>query len=135
MLTSRSVTSLFLGLFAALTLVLAGCSSTDASTTTIGADALVSTVQETDAVIVDVRTPGEYAAGHVEGALNVDVESPDFDERIAGLDPTQAYVVYCRSGNRSRTAADKMAEAGFEAVYNVDAGLATLSQAGVPLVR
>jgi rhodanese-related sulfurtransferase len=122
---------------------LAGCSSDDtsataapaAAVTTIGASDLVDVVADPDIVVLDVRTPLEYAEGHVAGAVNIDVSSPSFGDEIAALDPDATYVVYCRSGNRSADAAAQMAEAGFTEVYDVDAGLATLSSAGVPLTR
>ncbi len=122
---------------------LAGCSSDDtsatsapvAAVTTIGASELVDVVADPDVVLLDVRTPVEYADGHVAGAVNIDVSSPSFADEISALDPDASYVVYCRSGNRSADAAAQMVEAGFTDVYDVDAGLATLSSAGVPLTR
>jgi rhodanese-related sulfurtransferase len=121
---------------------LAGCSSDDtvatsapAAVTTIGASDVVDVVADPDVVVLDVRTPVEYAEGHVAGAVNIDVSSPSFDDEIAALDPDTTYVVYCRSGNRSADAAAQMVGAGFTDVYDVDAGLATLSSAGVPLTR
>lgn len=82
-------------------------------------------------VVIDVRTPGEYAAAHVAGAQNVDVEAADFGSRIASLDPKGAYVVYCRTGRRSALAADQMAAAGFTNI--VDAGgFEQLLAAGAP---
>ncbi|MBX3098993.1 MAG: rhodanese-like domain-containing protein [Salinibacterium sp.] len=71
-------------------------------------------------VVVDVRTSDEYNAGHLEGAINVDVSSADFDSRIAELPLDGQYVVYCASGNRSAAAVAQMAELGFENL--VDAG-------------
>lgn len=65
----------------------------------------------TDTVIVDVRTPGEYATGHLEGAVNIDLQSPSFGDAVAGLDSDADYVVYCQSGNRSAQAASVMASA------------------------
>lgn len=62
--------------------------------------------------IIDVRTPAEFASGHVEGAVNYDVQSPQFAAQIANLDPDGAYLVYCRSGNRSKAAAAQMEGAG-----------------------
>ena len=61
------------------------------------------------------------------------VRSPSTSAARRSLPKDSAYVVYCRSGNRSAQAAQQMAEAGFTDVYDVDAGLATLAQAGVPL--
>jgi rhodanese-related sulfurtransferase len=83
-------------------------------------------------VVIDVRTPAEYAAGHIAGASNIDVEAPDFASRIASLDPEAAYLVYCRTGRRSAIAADQMEAAGFTDI--VDAGgLEPLVAAGAPV--
>ena len=114
---------------------LAGCSTDSAAVTDIAAGDLVEVIADGDAVLLDVRTPEEFAAGHVPGALNIDVSSPTFDDEIAALPADDTYVVYCRSGNRSAQAAATMVDAGFEDVYNVDAGLATLSSAGIPLTQ
>lgn len=67
-------------------------------------------------VLVDVRTPAEFADGHLEGAVNLPVESPDFAAAVATLDPGAEYVVYCRSGRRSAIAADLMVDAGLTVV-------------------
>ena len=73
----------------------------------------MTTSAEAGTVVVDVRTPDEYAAGHVDGAINVDVESADFGAQIAALPKDTQYAVYCRSGRRSTLATDQMSEAGF----------------------
>lgn len=67
-----------------------------------------------DTVIIDVRTPAEFASGHLEGALNIDVQSPDFAAQIMELDPSGEYFVYCRSGNRSGQAIAQMTQMGFD---------------------
>jgi phage shock protein E len=89
-------------------------------------------VQMLDAyTVIDVRTPEEYAAGHLAGAQNIDVEAADFEARIDDLDKAAPYLVYCRSGNRSKTAADLMVADGFTDV--VDAGgMQALIDAGAP---
>ncbi|MDO9590965.1 MAG: rhodanese-like domain-containing protein, partial [Microcella sp.] len=56
---------------------------------------------EPGTIVIDVRTPAEFASGHLEGAINIDVQSADFDSRISELDADGTYFVYCRSGNRS----------------------------------
>lgn len=71
-----------------------------------------------DTVVVDVRTSDEYNAGHLEGAVNIDVQSPDFDSRIAELPKDGEYVVYCASGNRSSSAAARMEGLGFTNVID-----------------
>lgn len=62
---------------------------------------------------IDVRTAGEYAAGHLEGAVNIDVSQPSFNAAVAGLDKSRPYFVYCHSGARSAAAVQKMKNAGF----------------------
>jgi rhodanese-related sulfurtransferase len=69
-------------------------------------------------VIIDVRTPAEFASGHLEGAVNIDVQSADFEARITELDPDGTYFVYCRSGNRSGQAIDRMTALGFGEMTN-----------------
>jgi rhodanese-related sulfurtransferase len=122
---------------AAASVGLVGCSSGDdtASVTTIGPTELIEVAADPDVVILDVRTPEEFAQGHVPGAVNIDMSSPTFPDAIAELPKDTRYVVYCRSGNRSADAAGQMADAGFTDLYDVDAGLATLSAAGVALTQ
>ena len=82
--------------------------------------------------VIDVRTPAEYAGGHIVGAINIPVEAPGFRQRIDSLDREGAYLLYCRSGRRSAMAAVTMSEAGFADI--VDAGgLEQLAQAGAIL--
>lgn len=69
-------------------------------------------------LIIDVRTPEEFAAGHLDGAVNIDATAADFSEQIAKLDPKGAYTLYCRSGNRAARAAELMTAAGFTEVRN-----------------
>lgn len=64
-------------------------------------------------VIVDVRTPSEFAAGHLDGAINIDVQSTTFDTDISSLPKDGDYVVYCASGNRSAAATTRMTDLGF----------------------
>ena len=81
--------------------------------------------------IIDVRTPEEFADGHLEGAVNIDVQDPAFEEQVADLDPEGSYFLYCRSGNRSAAAAARMVALGFDDV--VDGGaFESLVAAGVP---
>lgn len=85
-----------------------------------------------DEVVLDVRTPEEFAAGHVPDATNVNVEAADFADRLEGLDPDATYVVYCQSGRRSAIAADKMVQAGFTTVYDMG-GITDWQAAGLPV--
>lgn len=71
-------------------------------------------------IILDVRTPPEWQSGYVESAELINLQAPDFREQIRELDPDADYLVYCNSGNRSRTASRILLEEGFENVYNYD---------------
>lgn len=116
--------------------LLTGCSSSTepAVITTVGPQDFISAMAEPGTVVVDVRTPAEYAAGHVDGAVNFDVEAADFPTRIEALAKEDQYAVYCRSGRRSTLATDKMADAGFTSLVNLEGGIADLQAAGAPIV-
>lgn len=86
-------------------------------------------------VVLDVRTPEEYAEGHLEGATLLDFYRDDFADQLAGLDPNLPYLLYCRSGNRSSQARAMMADLGFTDVADIDGGIAAWTGAGLPVVQ
>ena len=73
-------------------------------------------------IILDVRTPVEFAEGHLAGAVNIDWESGHFAEDIAMLDKDARYLVYCKTGIRAGYAAATMLQAGFTHVVNMAGG-------------
>lgn len=85
-------------------------------------------------VIIDVRTPEEYASGHIEGARLIDISSADFASQIGALDRATTYFVYCRSGNRSSVATSMMLELGFTSMFELDGGILSWNSEGLPLV-
>ena len=85
---------------------------------------------ESDRTVIDVRTPQEFDAGHVEGAELIDIQGPDFSDQVAALDTEGEYVVYCRSGNRSAAAAAQMEAAGLDVLDG--GGLDDMVAAGWP---
>lgn len=85
--------------------------------------------------IIDVRTPKEFADGHISGAVNIPVSDPDFGQRVSKLDPAGVYAVYCRSGNRSQPAVAQMQAAGIANVIELDSGTKGWTAAGQPLDR
>ena len=87
-----------------------------------------------DLVILDVRTPEEFAEGHIDGAIMVDFYSDDFADQLAELDPDVPYLLYCRSGNRSGQTAVLLEDLGFSDVADVDGGVLGWLDAGLPLV-
>lgn len=82
-------------------------------------------------IVLDVRTPEEFADAHVKDAVNMDIMSADFTKRLANLDKEKPYKVYCRSGNRSGRAVQEMKAMGFKDVEN----LGSLAQAARRLNR
>jgi rhodanese-related sulfurtransferase len=113
--------------------LLAGCGSSS-GVQTVDPKAFLTTAGQTGTVVVDVRTPSEYAAGHIQGAINIDVEAATFDAEIAKLDKNATYAVYCHSGRRSGLATDAMGKAGFTHVYNLSGGISDLASAGGQVV-
>jgi len=85
-------------------------------------DAKAMIAENKDLVILDVRTPEETAEGIIPGAIIIDIHDPEFDQKVRILNKTKPYLVYCRKGGRSSSASDKMKEAGFKEVYNLDGG-------------
>ena len=87
------------------------------ATFAIGSLTACSTAEPLDmstvAAVIDVRTAEEFATGHLDGALNFDVQSSNFADQVSALDPAANYVVYCRSGNRSTAAIESMKALGF----------------------
>lgn len=114
-------------------LTLAACGGPEVIQT-VDAATFAQQAQTAGVTVIDVRTPDEFAAGHIENAINIDVEGDSFNDGIAQLDKTKTYAVYCHSGRRSLIAANTMADAGFTAVYNLDGGIIAWSNAGYTLV-
>ena len=88
--------------------------------------------QPTTHFLLDVRTPEEFASGHLDGAANISVQT--LAQRLADVPRDQPIVVYCRSGNRSAQAAQILAQAGYTNVYDLG-GIITWEAAGYPVVR
>ena len=85
--------------------------------------------------IIDVRTPEEYAGGHIGNAVNVDYYSASFKDEINGFARDRTYIIYCRTGARSAGARDIMKELGFQKIYNMAGGITGWEAAGLPLVK
>jgi len=89
---------------------------------------------ESDAVIIDVRTPGEFAAGHLKDALLKDYNAGQLGAELANLDPSATYFAYCRSGNRSAQAVAMMEQAGFTKVTDLGSLEQASSATGIAIV-
>lgn len=86
-------------------------------------------------VLVDVRTDGEWNAGHLKGAKHIDISKPDFDKKISELKKDATVIVYCAVGGRSSRAAGMMSNKGFKKVYNMDGGINAWAANGFPIVK
>ncbi len=115
-------------------LLLAGCSSSS-SAIDLSVTEFSGKVAEAGVITLDVRTPGEFAEGHIEGAQLIDFQSGNFENEISSLHQIATYAVDCRSGNRSGQAVKVMHDAGFHNVYNLNGGVIDWANAGLPLVN
>jgi rhodanese-related sulfurtransferase len=119
---------LSIALVAVSTIALGACSSSDASSSRVDAAVIA------ESIIIDVRTPEEYAAGHLDGATLIDIKDASFDAKIAELDPNASYIIYCRSGNRSAQAVERMKEAGFTNLTDLGSLENASEEAGIAIV-
>jgi rhodanese-related sulfurtransferase len=117
-----------------ITLVLAGFLAVGAVTSLAACSAEPINMSQVTAVI-DVRSGEEYMSGHLEGAINMDVESANFAEQISTLDKNGSYVVYCHSGRRAGIALDTMKAAGFTNVVNAGGYQDASNATKLPIVQ
>ena len=99
------------------TLLFTGCASSNNQANTYRSitmdDAVTMMAQETGYIILDVRRPDEFAAGHIPNAINVPNETIGTAEIPELTDKDQLIMVYCRSGRRSKEAAEKLVKLGY----------------------
>ena len=119
---------LSIALVAVSTFALGACSSSDESSSRVDAVVIA------ESMIIDVRTPEEDAAGHLDGATLIDIKDASFDAKIAELDPNASYIVYCRSGNRSAQAVERMKGAGFTNLTDLGSLENASEQTGIAIV-
>jgi rhodanese-related sulfurtransferase len=85
--------------------------------------------------VLDVRTEKEFKADHIPGAINIDVNSPDFAQKIEQLDKSKTYLVHCAAGVRSARACQKMEGLGFTNLYDLAPGFKGWEKAGKPVEK
>lgn len=115
----------------AIAALLGGCSAASSESESQDVADAATTL---DAIIIDVRTPEEFAAGHLDGAVLIDIKDDSFDSKIAALDPNANYIVYCRSGNRSAQAVTRMREAGIANITDLGSLENASNVSGVAIV-
>ncbi len=107
-------------------LLLAGCAADpgfEDIDVTRAAELMAKTRDNPTISVIDVRSPREYAAGRLPGAVNVSIHDPGFRRNLESLDRAKTYLVYCNVGTRSRRASGLMGELGFRKVYHLPAGI------------
>lgn len=124
---------IFLSLLAAISLGSTGCSAqSDGINVLSPKDFIKQAKADTTAIILDVRTPGEYKEEHLAGARQLDfLNSETFDAGIKLFDKSHTYYVYCRSGKRSHHACIKMQKQGFK-VFDMEGGILNWKKLGMP---
>ena len=113
---------------------LSACSSSPDAVTDVSVASSAAVLAQPGITVIDVRTPTEYASGHLANAVNIDVSSDTFDNQVGKLAKDGTYFVYCHSGNRSAAATDRMAKLGFTKIYNLTGGVAGWQANGGALV-
>jgi rhodanese-related sulfurtransferase len=87
------------------------------------------------AVLLDVRTPEEFAEGFIAGAVNLDYKADEFEHRLDSLDKSRTYLVYCAAGGRSDKAAKIMKGKGFTSIVTLDGGMNAWAAEGHPVQK
>ena len=124
--------------FAAALLFLCQCSNSQDRAKKVSLSATEFSVKltgTTDAQLIDVRTSKEYELGHLKNAKNFDWNGSDFETQIATLDKSKPVFVYCLSGGRSTSAADKLLADGFKKVYEMEGGIMKWRGKNLPEVK
>jgi phage shock protein E len=102
----------------------AACNAQSDGVKNLSQQDLATKLQDESVVLIDVRTSTEVASGYIpEAEYFIDVNGANFEQKIAELDTTKTYVIYCRSGARSSRAASYMSQNGFTEVYNLEGGI------------
>lgn len=112
-----------------------GCAQQPSGYKSISAGEFAEMLLKDPGIVLDVRTPGEYKAGHVAQSVLIDIMQADFEDKIKNLDKNNTYYIYCRSGNRSSKASTLMTELGFKKVYNIKDGIDNILRSGVPVSK
>lgn len=92
-------------------------------------------IQAKKVTVLDVRTPGEYAAGHIAGATNLDSSANDFEQKLSALARDKTYMVHCASGRRSARSLETFRKLGFKEIVHLDGGLKAWGKAGKPVEK
>lgn len=102
--------------------------------TSLSVTEFATAIKNDSVVVVDVRTPAEYKSGYIKGAQNIDMKSADFQTEAVKLDKKKKIAVYCRSGKRSKIAANALADMGYM-VIELNSGMLGWQNASMPVEK
>lgn len=124
---------MFKKFFAVLGLASA-CSVSAAEFSSLSVEEFEVAIKSDSILIVDVRTPAEFAENHIDGALNLDINNVAFVKNAEALDKSKQLAVYCRSGKRSKKAANVLTDLGFK-VVELNTGILGWKASGKSVVK
>lgn len=101
----------------------------------VGVDEFEKLRTDKKAVVLDVRTPEEFAKGHIPGAINLDIKAPDFQKKLGELDKSKTYLVHCAHGVRGAKACTVMDKMAFTNLVHLEPGLSAWEKAGKPVEK
>lgn len=116
-----------------LVLTTCSCIKQQEGVTLVDSNKFEEQMNEPTSQIVDVRTPDEFAEGHITNAVNMNVNDSDFESKIATLNKEKPVMVYCKAGGRSAKAAAILRDNGFKQVYDLDGGMIGWNDANKPV--
>lgn len=124
----------------AAALLLTACTTTEADgitevTATKAKELVDQRRGQPDFIILDIRTPGEFKQGHIEGAVNIDFYGNDFKAKLKALDKDKTYLLHCRSGNRSGHSLSLFNELGFKDIFHMSRGIRDWNDNHFPVVK
>jgi rhodanese-related sulfurtransferase len=106
-----------------------------AAGTVVTPDEVAKLIAEKKVTVLDIRTPDEFAAGHIAGAMNIDFMDDSFAKKIAALDKSKTYVVHCAGGGRSGRSLPTLEKEGLKSVLHLQQGFKGWQGAGKPIEK
>jgi len=102
---------------------------------TVTAEQTAKLVAGKKVTVLDIRTPEEFKAGHIAGAVNINFNDPDFAKKLGELDKMKPYVVHCAVGGRSARSLDQFKKLHFDSIYHFKGGFDAWEKAGQPVAK
>ena len=115
-------------------LIFYSCQIFESTEIIVISDAELTEIQDTDYILVDVRTREEYESGHIKDAIHFDFYSELFQKEILSIDKSSSIVLYCRTQNRSTKTANYLKENGYKEITVLEGGISTWIKNGNDLV-